>query len=63
MSIVQSLEQTVTQLSPEELREFRSWFAEFDAANWDAQIEADAAAGKFDELANEALTEYEAGKT
>jgi hypothetical protein len=62
MSIVQSLEQTVTQLSPAELREFRNWFAEFDAANWDAQIEADAAAGKFDELANEALAEYQAGK-
>ncbi len=59
---VQSLERAVATLSPAELAEFRRWFAEFDAANWDAQIEADAAAGRFDAMAAEALAEYEAGK-
>ena len=59
---VQSLEQAVSMLSPTDLVEFRRWFAQFDAANWDAQIEADAAAGKLDALASEALAEYEAGK-
>ena len=34
-------------------------FAEFDAAAWDAQIEADAAAGKLDAFAAEALAEYD----
>jgi hypothetical protein len=56
------IERTVEQLSPDELAKFRRWFLEFDAAAWDAQIEADAAAGKFDALADEALAEYRAGK-
>jgi hypothetical protein len=51
------IERTVEQLSPDELAKFRRWFLEFDAAAWDAQIEADAAAGKFDALADEALAE------
>jgi hypothetical protein len=62
MSTVESLENAVAQLPPAELAEFRRWFAEFDAAVWDAQIEADAAAGKLDALAAEALEEYKAGK-
>ena len=40
MSTVQQLENTVRQLSAEELAAFRSWFAEFDAAEWDRQFEA-----------------------
>lgn len=47
---------------PEELAKFRRWFLKFDAAAWDAQIEADDAAGKFDALADEALAEYRTGK-
>ena len=30
---------------PEELAEFRAWFADFDGALWDRQIEEDVAAG------------------
>jgi len=59
---VQSLEQAVSMLSPGDLAEFRRWFAEFDAAAWDAQIEADAASGKLDAMAAQALAEYESGK-
>jgi hypothetical protein len=63
MTTVESLEQAVKKLPPKELAEFRRWFAEFDAAVWDAQIETDAAAGKFDALAAEALAEHKAGRT
>ena len=62
MSEVEKLEQAVEQLSREQLAEFRRWFAEFDADAWDAQIEADAAAGKLDALAEEALREYRSGR-
>lgn len=58
----ESLEQAVEQLPPEELAKFRRWFARFDADAWDAQIEADAAAGKLDALAEEALAEYRSGQ-
>ena len=62
MSIVESVEYAVAKLSPVELAEFRRWFAQFDTEAWDAQIEADAEAGKLDALAAEALAEYNAGK-
>ena len=62
MTNIESLERAIEQLPPKELAEFRRWFTEFDAAVWDSQIEADAAAGKFDALAQEALAEYKSGK-
>ena len=63
MTTVESLEHAIEKLPPKELAQVRRWFAAFDAAAWDAQIEADAAAGKFDALAQEALAECKAGKT
>lgn len=62
MSTVEAIEQAVQSLPPGDLAEFRSWFARFDAAAWDAQIAADAAAGKLDALAAEALEECRHGK-
>jgi hypothetical protein len=62
MTAVERLENEVAKLPPTELAEFRRWFAEFDAAVWVAKVEADAAAGKLDALAAEALAEYQAGK-
>jgi hypothetical protein len=55
MSKLEALEKNVSSLSAEELAEFRRWFAEFDAAAWDRQIERDAKVGKLDALADEAL--------
>ncbi|HPD58346.1 MAG TPA: hypothetical protein PLZ82_11965 [Smithellaceae bacterium] len=63
MSQVEMLEQTIKQLSPGERAAFRSWFIEFDAAEWDRQIEADSEAGKLDRLAQSAVEEHKAGKT
>jgi hypothetical protein len=63
MSKVESLEKRISALSAEELAEFRQWFAEFDAAAWDRQIERDAKAGKLDALADEALRDHAAGKS
>lgn len=62
MTPLETIERAIEQLPPEELAKFRRWFLEFDTAAWDAQIEADAAAGKFDALAEEALAEYRNGK-
>jgi hypothetical protein len=63
MSRVEMLEQTVKKLSPAELAAFRSWFIEFDAAEWDRQIEMDSESGKLDRLAQNAIEEHKAGKT
>jgi hypothetical protein len=62
MTTLKTAENAVAQLSPAELAQFRQWFAEFDGEIWDDQIESDAAAGKLDALAAEALAEYHASK-
>ena len=55
MQSIESIENAVQELSPAELAKFRRWFAEFDSVNWDNQIEADAANGQLDALAEEAM--------
>jgi hypothetical protein len=62
MTKIESLEKEVEQLSPQELRAFRRWFAEFDAELWDEEIERDVAAGKLDRLADAAVAEHKRGE-
>jgi hypothetical protein len=54
MSSINQIEEAVRRLSAEDRAAFRSWFAEFDAEEWDRQIEADVAAGRLDWLIDEA---------
>ena len=61
MTSILAIEQAIQQLPAHDLAEFRRWFAQFDEAVWDAQIEADASVGKLDALAAEALAEYHNG--
>ena len=52
---LKEIEQAISQLSPQDLTEFRQWFAEFDAEEWDQQFENDVMIGKLDGLAEKAL--------
>jgi hypothetical protein len=63
MTKIESLEREIRKLSSDELSQFRQWFATFDAAVWDRQLEADAAAGKLDAVANAALADHQAGRS
>jgi hypothetical protein len=54
MADLKALEQAVEALEPSALAEFRRWFAAFDAAAWDHQLEDDTPAGKLDDLLAEA---------
>ena len=63
MTKLETLEREVKSLSPEELAAFRAWLAEYDWQIWDRQFEQDVAAGKLDQMAAEALAEYERGET
>ena len=63
MTKVEQLEQDVKNLTQEELAAFRHWFAEYDWQVWDEQFARDAASGKLDKFAEEALAEYERGET
>jgi hypothetical protein len=62
MSTVQEIEEAVRHLSLDDLAAFRAWFAEFDATLWDRQFEEDVAAGRLDQLAEEALQDLRGGR-
>lgn len=62
MSTIQQIEQAVRGLAPQDLAAFRAWFADFDAESWDRQLEDDAAAGRLDRLADEALGDLRDGR-
>jgi hypothetical protein len=59
---VEELEKAVAELPPELLARFRNWFEEFEAARFDAQIEADAKTGKLDKLVEESEKDFRAGR-
>jgi len=61
MSDVKAIEDAVRSLPPQELAEFRRWFAEFDSAAWDAQLEDDLSSGKLDSLLAEAQADFVSG--
>lgn len=60
---IEELEREIQQLTPEQLRQFRAWYEEFDSDTWDMQLEQDAKSGKLDDLAGQAIRDHKAGKT
>jgi len=62
MSTVSEIEEAIRRLSGDDLAAFRAWFAEYDAANWDRQLDEDVAAGRLDQLAEEALSDLREGR-
>jgi len=62
MSTIQEIEEAVRRLAPSELEAFRAWFAEFEAARWDDQLERDAAGGTLDALGDEAIRDQRQGR-
>ena len=63
MNSVIDIEKAVERLPPDQLAAFRAWFEAFEAVRFDTRIAKDAAAGKLDHLAAEALTERDQGMT
>jgi hypothetical protein len=62
MSVIQQIEEAVRQLSAEDRAAFRAWYAEFDAEDWDRQLEADVSAGRLDWLIDEARRDLREGR-
>ena len=63
MTKTEAIEREVETLTREELASFREWFLEYDAEAWDREFEEDAATGKLDRFAAEALAEFKRGET
>jgi len=63
MTKVEALEEEIKKLSIEEVAQLRDWLLERDAAEWDRQIDRDAASGKLDDLFRSSETDHKAGKS
>lgn len=63
MTTVAEISGAVKRLPKRELARFRKWFADYDAAVWDRQLDADAQSGKLDALVRGAQREHRAGRT
>jgi hypothetical protein len=62
MTSVKAIEAAVEQLPAAERAQFRAWFEDFDAADWDQQLEEDVQVGALDWLVEEALADLAAGR-
>ena len=62
MTTLKDIEKAVTELPSDQFAKFRAWFKAFEAARFDQRIERDAAAGRLDRLAEEALADFRAGR-
>lgn len=63
MTKLEQIEKSVSELGPEELREFAAWFDTLQAERWDIQFEQDAKSGALDVLADNALSDFKAGRS
>jgi len=63
VSTVAEIKEAIARLSPREYCELMAELHSFPDDEWDRQMKADAAAGKFDEMNRRALAEHEAGQT
>ncbi len=59
---VEQIRAAVQGLPKKELARFRKWFARYDAALWDRQLERDVAEGRLDALARAARKDARAGR-
>lgn len=62
MTTLEDIEKAVAELPHEQLVRFRAWFEQFEAARFDERIERDAKAGRLDQLAEQALADFRAGR-
>ncbi len=63
MTTVNEITGAVKRLPKKDLARFRKWFAEYDAAEWDRQLESDVGAGRLDALIHEAQRDHRTGRT
>ena len=61
MDRVEEIETAIHNLPPDEYRRLAQWFREFEQSRWDAQMDADAGAGKLNFLFEEAEGELGQG--
>ena len=58
MNTVEDIKKAIEKLSGREFARLRAWFDEHEAAHFDQQIASDAASGKLDRLAEQAVADF-----
>ncbi|MBD1940253.1 hypothetical protein [Microcoleus sp. FACHB-68] len=61
MLTLEKIEAAILKLPPDEFQHLRQWFLDVDNRCWNEQLEEDIAEGKLEDLAQEALADFEAG--
>ncbi len=61
MSNLEQIESAILSLPSEDFEKLRLWFFDLDYERWDEQLERDIVDGKLEELAREAIAEFQAG--
>ena len=61
MTTVHDIEKAISALPLNKLEQFRKWFDKFDAKEWDKQFEDDVMSGKLDQIAENAITDFDKG--
>ncbi|WP_242048973.1 hypothetical protein [Planktothrix sp. FACHB-1365] len=58
---IEQIEKAILNLSEQDFSKLRNWLLDLDYQQWDKQLEQDIIKGKLDDIASEALAEFEAG--
>ena len=62
MSTVVEIESALQKIPVDDARKVADWLQQYLDEKWDLQIDDDIAAGKLNELADQALEDYRAGR-
>lgn len=62
MLTIEQIEAAILEIPPDKFHQLLEWFSELDYRRWDEQLEQDVASGKLEDLANEAIADFEAGR-
>ncbi|MDZ8083252.1 MAG: hypothetical protein RMX35_29825 [Nostoc sp. DcaGUA01] len=62
MMTLEEIEAAILKLPPDEFQKLIKWFSDLDNQRWDEQLVKDIEDGKLDDLAQEAIADFEAGR-
>jgi hypothetical protein len=61
MLTLEQIEAAILKLPPDKFQILMEWFLNLDYQRWDEQLEKDISQGKLEALAQEAMSDFEAG--
>lgn len=57
---LEQIEAAILELPPDEFQQLVEWFLDLDYQRWDDQLEKDIVDGRLEDLAQEAIADFEA---